>query len=221
VRDSIFAAMERRETYATSGTRPIVRFFGGPALPEDMCGRSDFARTGYFRGVPMGGTLARPADAMPAPRFAVSSLMDAGWAGHPGATLQRAQIVKGWVDGNGEVHERVYDVAGSTDVAPVDLDDCTPGGTADGGHAELCAVWRDPDFDPAEHAFYYARVLENPSCRWNQYYCLDRQVDCSKPPALGEDVVGYDAFDYQQCCNEQVPRAVQQRAWTSPIWYVP
>lgn len=220
-RDSIFAALARRETYATSGTRPIVRFFGGFDLPPDLCRRGgDFAAAGYQHGVAMGATLAEAAGGRK-PRFAVSALMDPGWTGHPGATLQRAQIVKGWVDEGGEVHERVYDVAGSARIVPVDLRTCTPGGVGDGGQAQLCGVWTDEDFEPGEHAFYYARILENPSCRWNQYYCLERGVDCARPPATGADLTGYNAYDYQQCCGDKVPKAVQQRAWTSPIWYVP
>jgi hypothetical protein len=219
-RDSLFAAMKRRETYATSGTRPIVRFFGGFDLKADMCRRGDFAAQGYEHGVPMGATL--PEDSgKSAPSFAISALMDPGWAENPGATLQRAQVIKGWVDAGGEVHERVYDVAGDGGRAvPVDLATCTPGGPGDGGLAELCTVWTDPDFDPRQHAFYYARIVENLSCRWNQRYCLERQVDCRRPPTTDANV-GYNAYEYEQCCSDDVPKAVQQRAWTSPIWYVP
>jgi len=255
-RDAVFAALKRRETYATSGTRPIVRFFGGPALPTDMCARGSFAARGYLRGVPMGGTLqASPA----APRFAVSAFMDPGWPNHPGTRLERVQIIKGWVDGSGATHERVFDVAGGgrgseatpldgggrvlphVNVEAVDLRTCRPTGI---GQASLCAVWQDPDFDPAERAFYYARVLEQPSCRWNQHYCNARGVDCGAPmgvcgstdPALNgtgcsanddcgggvcETPVSYTAFEYQQCCSGLVPATVQQRAWTSPIWYDP
>lgn len=222
-RDSIFAAMERRETYATSGTRPIVRFFGGFGLPATICKQGDFAAQGYAGGQPMGGTLtSAQAPAGRAPTFAVSALMDPGWEGHPGASLQRIQIVKGWVDAAGEVREKVVDVIGSPVQAAVDLDTCTPAPAGIGSaRAQLCATWSDPDFNPSLHAFYYARVLENPSCRWNQYYCNDRGVDCSQPPRLGADQVGYNAYEYQQCCREDVPKVVQQRAWTSPIWYEP
>lgn len=224
-RDSIFEAMQRRETYATSGTRPIVRFFGGFDLPSSMCKQGDFAATGYAKGLPMGGTLPTrqpAAGKTKAPTFAVSALMDHGWVGHPGATLQRIQIVKGWVDAQGQVREKVYDVAGTSTVAPVNLDTCEPAGVDNSaGKAQLCGTFTDPDFDPSLPAFYYARVLENPSCRWNQYYCLDRGVDCRKKPELGNDIVGYNAYEYQQCCGNEVPKAVQQRAWTSPIWYEP
>jgi len=242
-RDAIFTALKNRETYATSGTRPIVRFFGGPNLPKDICTKGDFAARGYANGVPMGGTLLGPAHS--APRFAISALMDPGWPGHPGTPLQRAQIIKGWVDAGGQTHEAVYDVAGNADQNGakdmVDLHTCTPKG---GGMKDLCTVWTDPAFDPTQHAFYYARILENPSCRWSQFYCNARGVDCRKPMGTcrsedhGLDGRGcssnaecgggvctlpdsYEEFEYRQCCNGIVPQTVQQRAWTSPIWYTP
>ena len=253
-RDAIFSALARRETYATSGTRPVVRFFGGPEVPADLCSRGDFAARGYASGVPMGGTLDRSTSA---PRFAVSAVMDPGWPNHPGTKLDRVQIVKGWVDADGETHEQVFDVAGGGDgtrpIAPdgrplpaadetaVDLRTCRPTGV---GRASLCGVWQDPQFDPAQHAFYYARVLEQPSCRWNQYYCNARGVDCSRPagtcgssdPAFNgrgcaadaecgggvcETPLSYTFWEHQQCCSGLVPQTVQQRAWTSPIWYRP
>lgn len=245
-RDAIFTALKNRETYATSGTRPIVRVFGGFNLPADICKVGDFAARGYARGVPMGGTLKRgrrpPGRGQQAPSFAVSALMDPGWSGHPGTPLQRAQIVKGWVDAAGQTHEQVYDVAGrADDQAKVDLRTCRPTG---GGLKKLCTLWTDPDFDPARHAFYYVRVLENPSCRWNQFYCNARGVDCAKPMGTcrsqaptanargcnsDADCGGgvctlpdsYEEFEYTQCCSGIVHQTVQQRAWTSPIWYTP
>ena len=217
-RDSIFAALKRRETFATSGTRIIPRFFGGFALPEKMCQRGDFAQQGYDNGVPMGGTLTRPTNDQ-APRFAVSALMDPGWPGHLGTPLQRIQIIKGWLDAQGNPQEAVYDVAGhASRGASVNLQTCEPIG---GGTADLCAVWTDPDFEKTERAFYYARVLESPSCRWNQFYCNARQVDCSGPPIPQDENPPYSEFEYQQCCSGEVPSTVQQRAWTSPIWYNP
>jgi uncharacterized protein DUF3604 len=241
-RDAIFTALKNRETYATSGTRPIVRFFGGVNLPKDICKKGDFAAQGYANGVPMGGTLLGPANT--APRFAISALMDPGWPGHPGTPLQRAQIIKGWVDAAGQTHEAVYDVAGKSgkpDKDMVDLRTCTAKG---GGMKDLCTVWTDPSFDANQHAFYYARVLENPSCRWNQYYCNARGVDCNKPMGTcrsddkkfdgrgcnsnaecGGGVCtlpdSYEEYEYQQCCSDIVPKTVQQRAWTSPIWFTP
>ncbi|MDG2306154.1 MAG: DUF3604 domain-containing protein [Candidatus Binatia bacterium] len=258
-RDSIFTALKNRETYATSGTRPIVRFFGGADLPPDICERGDFAAQGYAAGVPMGGTLTRSdvvGDA--APRFAVSAMMDPGWPLHPGTKLDRLQIVKGWVDGD-ETREQVFDLTTYADGSPraisrgdgrlrvapavgeVDLATCRTNGV---GAASLCSVWADPDFHPDSHAFYYVRVLEQPSCRWNQYYCNARGVDCAAPqgvcgstdPSFNgkgcaskddcgggvcETPMSYTAYEYQQCCAGAVPKTVQQRAWTSPIWYSP
>jgi hypothetical protein len=183
-----------------------------------MCQGGDFAHQGYDNGVPMGSTLTHPSQDT-APRLAVSALMDPGWPGQPGTPLQRIQIIKGWVDAQGNTREAVYDVAGDASKgASVDLRTCTPSG---GGFADLCAVWTDPDFKKNERAFYYARVLESPSCRWNQYYCNARQVDCSKPPIPQDQNPPYSEFEYQQCCSSEVPSTVQQRAWTSPIWYTP
>ena len=109
-------------------------------------------------------------------------MSDPGWSGHPGAKLQRVQIIKGWVDASGEAHEAVYDVVGDPDNgASVDLQTCEPIGAQS---PLLCSLWTDPDFDAREHAFYYARVLENPSCRWNQYYCSARGVDCREPMGI-------------------------------------
>src|SRR6185369_4160647 len=180
-RDAIFTALKNRETYATSGTRPIVRFFGGFDLPADLCERGDFAARGYAGGVPMGGCLSGAPDAAghcasggagAPPRFAVNAMMDPGWPGHSGTPLQRIQIIKGWVDSAGATHDQVYDVAGDADNgAGVDLKTCALTGN---GSPTLCAVWTDPNFDPTQHAFYYARVLEDPSCRWNQNYCNAR-----------------------------------------------
>lgn len=246
-RDSIFTALKNRETYATSGTRPVVRFFGGFDVPADICQQGDFAARGYAGGVPMGGCLQRGEGGdgckagSVAPTFAVSAMMDPGWPGHPGTMLQRVQIIKGWLDAAGETHEAVFDIAGSADNgAGVDLKTCATTGS---GEATLCGVWTDPDFDPAEHAFYYARVLENPSCRWNQYYCNARNIDCAQPlgtcTSTDPEINGrgcntssecgdggictpplsYTQFEYNQCCGDIMPKTVQQRAWTSPIWY--
>ena len=235
-RDSLFSAMQRRETFATSGTRPLVRLFGGFSLPADMCRKGNFAQKGYDNGVPMGGTLSGPAPK--APSFAVAATMDPGWIGHAGTKLQRAQIIKGWVDGAGQTHEKVYDVAGDPKSnASVDLKTCKPRGG--GGEEDLCAVWTDPAFSADQNAFYYARVLENPSCRWNQFFCNAKSVDCSKPMGICSSGKGcntdgdcrqgeqcnppatYTEFEYQQCCTADIPKTVQQRAWTSPIWYTP
>jgi len=210
-RDSIFDAMVRREVYGTSGTRPIVRFFGGWDYPDFMCAEPSFVEMGYAGGVPMGGDLpvAMPETGGDRPRFAVSALMDAGVEGRPGTPLQRIQIIKGWVEGDA-TFEKVFDVAGGENGATVDLSTCEPMG---GGAANLCAVWEDPDFDPARPAVYYARVLENPTCRWSQYVCNAAGVDCSDPESVPEGLVG--------CCSPEHHPEIQERAWTSPIWYAP
>jgi hypothetical protein len=210
-RDALFAAMRRREAYATSGTRPIVRFFAGhPA--KDLCNDPNFVEEGYTTGVPMGGEIG-PVLGKKSPRFAVMAMKDPGGNGEPSTPLQRIQIVKGWVDAAGLTHERVFDVAGDADNgADVDLDTCATTGT--GGAAQLCAVFTDPTFRAEERAFYYARVLENPVCRWSTRLCNSLGVDCSTPgsvPAI-----------YAKCCDAAlVDKKIQERAWTSPIYYQP
>jgi hypothetical protein len=186
----------------------VVRFFGGFELPADLCDSDRFAEIGYRVGVPMGSDL--PPARGGAPRFAISALRDPGTDLRPGTPLERIQIVKGWVE-DGEARELVYDVAGSAESgASVDLATCETSGP---GAEHLCAVWSDPDFDPSEPAFYYARVLENPTCRWSQYVCNAQGVDCSDPDRVAEDL--------RACCAEDHQRSIQERAWTSPIWYTP
>ena len=207
-RDSIFDAMRRREAWGTSGPRIVVRFFGGFDLPEDLCNAHDFAAQGYAHGVPMGGDLAAPPSADASPRFAIWAARDAGTEEHPGTPLQRTQIVKLWVE-NGAARERVYDVAGdASNGASVDLASCMPQGM---GADTLCSTWSDPDFDAGAHALYYARVVENPSCRWTQWACNARKVDCAAGATDG----------LEACCDPQVPMTIQERAWTSPIWWTP
>ena len=203
-RRDIFDSMRRKEVYATTGTRIRVRVFGGWDFEEDEVIRPDFIDQGYQRGVPMGGDL-RSAPEGKIPAFMIRALRDPD-----GANLDRIQIIKGWLDAQGETHERIYDVAVSdgrtigadgrcqTPVgSTVDLERATY--TNSIGSAILTAHWQDPDFDPAESAFYYVRVLEIPTPRWTTY----------------------DAafFDIERPDN--VPATVQDRAYTSPIWYTP
>jgi len=230
-RDAIFEALRRRETYATSGTRPIVRFFGGASLTRDLCASPDMVRRAYALGTPMGGRLSGDATRT-APRFLVSAMKDVGSAGHPGTDLQRIQIIKGWVGAEGETHERVFDVAGDpNDGAGVDPATCAPTGN---GFGALCAVWEDPDFDPARPAFYYARVLENPTCRWSTLQCRAAGVDpfADDCPAQAAEQTaraqerGAQGDVFGKCClrEEDEPfyaPVTQERAWTSPIWYEP
>jgi len=201
-RDSLFEALRRRETFATSGTRLSVRVFGGWDVSADLCARADLVRVGYAQGIPMGGVLApRPATAG-APRFVVVAQRDAGTAERPGAGLQRLQVIKGWI-ANGEAHQQVYDVATAAEAgAPVDPATCAPDGR---GADNLCVVWDDPDFDPGASAFYYVRALETPTCRWSTWVCNRLAAD-ERPTA---------------CDDPRVPKTVQERAWTSPIWYTP
>ena len=204
-RDAIFDALRRRETFATSGPRIRIRFFGGWAFPADLHTRPDLVAEGYRRGVPMGGDLPAASGAAGAPRFVVWATRDAN-----SAPLQKLQIVKGWDDPAGGTGERVYDVACDSGRPPdpatrrcanngarVNLADCSTAGGADA--AELSAVWTDPEFDPARRAFYYVRVLENPTCRWTTWRALENG---------GELPDGVPAF-------------ITERAWSSPIWYTP
>ena len=201
-RESLYDAMRRRETFGTSGPRIRVRFFGGFGLPEDIAEASDSIAQAYAHGVPMGGMLPDVTEG--APSFLVWAARDPheGW-------LQRTQVIKGWVE-DGEAHETVYDVACSDGLSPdpathrcpdngarVNLADCSI--TRDKGAVELTNHWRDPDFDPGQQAFYYVRVLENPSCRWSTWDTLRLGI----PP------------------NPDLQATHQERAWSSPIWYEP
>jgi hypothetical protein len=201
-RAAIFDAMMRREVYATTGPRMTVRFFGGWDFADaDLAG--DVAKTGYARGVPMGSDL-RPGSGTPT--FIVTALKDP-----EGANLDRVQIVKGWVDAGGKLHERVHDVVWSSpDTRRRGADGKLPpvGDTVDLARAtysnsigapELKAVWRDPDHDPALRAFYYVRVLEIPTPRW----------------------VAHDARRFGFALPPNVKAKAQERAYTSPIWYTP
>lgn len=207
-RSALFDAMQRRESYATSGTRPTLRFFGGFDLPEALCGEPDLAAQAYATGVPMGGELiSQTTDE--APRFIAQASQDPGSPGFPGSRLAEIQIIKGWIDVDGRVSESVISIAGgppSPDA--LDTSSCAPDGS---GSAGLCAVWQDPDFDPEEHAFYYARLLESPSCRWSARLCRAEGIDCSVAPPPG----------FESCCDGSFPDAIQERATSSPIWVRP
>ncbi len=201
-RASIFAALRRKETFGTTGPRIKLRFFAGYGYSNKLIETHDAIAGAYANGVPMGGDLAAMGDA--APQFLIWALRDPreSW-------LQRAQIVKGWMEG-GESHERVFDVACSDGLTPdpethrcpdngatVDITDCST--TLDKGATELKAVWQDPTFNQSQHAFYYVRVLQNPTCRWTAWDALRAGV----PP------------------REDVAATLQERAWSSPIWYEP
>ncbi len=232
-RDSIFHALKNKETYGTSGTRPLVRFFGGWNFDEDLC-KEDFIPIGYSDGVPMGGDL--PQRTGRAPRFVAAAWKD----DFIKTNLQQIQIVKGWVTDDLETHERVYTVAGDpghplNPERNLDPDTCQP---KDGvGYKHLCKVWEDPDFDPDVRAFYYVRVLEEPVCRYSTLWCrnIDPELDpldidqCKKTLANLQDGSAEEklkAAQGAQCCSNQtsvpfVQPVIQERAWTSPIWYTP
>ena len=202
-RAEIFAALKRREVYATTGPRIRLRFFAGWDYPDKLAESKSYVDVAYARGVPMGSVLTKGTSNGKAPSFMVVATKDPD-----GANLDRIQIVKGWRDNNGQLHEQVYDVALSderrvdlkTGKAPpvgntVNLKDATY--TNSIGAVELRTVWRDPDFDPAEQAFYYARVLQIPTPRWTSY----------------------DAAKYDLAIPKGIPATIQDRAYSSPIWY--
>ncbi len=198
-RPSLFAAMKRREVYGTSGPRIVVRLFGGWGLAAELCEASDAVETAYREGVPMGATLPETPMGARSPRFFVYAAKDPGSDTLAGTPLQRIQIVKGWIE-DGRARQRVFEVAGDADNDAGVRADCSLSGE---GFDSLCAVWEDPDFSPERNAFYYARVVENPSCRWTALQCL----------AAG-DAAGLDV-----CYDPDLVRVVQERAWSSPIWY--
>ncbi|MGL6224034.1 MAG: DUF3604 domain-containing protein [Steroidobacteraceae bacterium] len=199
-RAAIWDAMSARETFATSGPRIKVRFFGGADLAAPADARA-LVEQGYKSGVPMGGTIGRTTRS---PTFTVWAMKDAD-----GANLDRIQIVKGWVDAKGEPRDAVMDVAWSGDRKPGRGGELPPvGDTVDVqnatytnaiGSGELMGTWTDPDFDPARPALYYVRVVEIPTPRWTTF----------------------DAVRNKLALLEDVPATIQERAWTSPIWYTP
>ncbi len=202
-RASIWDAMQRKETYATTGSRMVVRFFGGWDFEKADADSRNPGVTGYTKGVPMGGDL-RQAPEGKSPSFLVAAMKDP-----IGANLDRIQVVKGWLDANGELHEKVYDVVWGGDRQPgadgkvpsvgstVDLANATWTNTI--GAPELITVWQDPDFDAKLKAFYYVRVIEIPTPRWTAY---DAKRFGSKP-------------------LEGTRMTITERGYTSPIWYTP
>lgn len=205
-REEIFDAFMRKEVYATTGPRIRLRFFGGWDFTASDADGSDIAAIGYGRGVPMGGDLKRSSTGA-APSFLIHAMRDPN-----AASLDRVQVVKGWIDRNGETHEQVFDVAwsqpdtrrigkngkltpirpGTVDVANARFDDSV-------GAAQLFTAWRDPQFDARQKAFYYVRVLQVPTPRWT----------------------AYDAKRFGITMPDNVPMVTQERAYSSPIWYSP
>ena len=203
-REALFAAMKRKEVYASTGPRMTVRFFGGWNYQSNDAFKPDLADIGYTKGVPMGGDLTHAPDNK-SPQFLIRAVKDPR-----GANLDRVQVIKGWHDSKGELHEKIYDVALSDNRKPnwrgkvkpvgntVELSGATYTNTI--GDPELATVWQDPAFNPSELAFYYVRVLEIPTPRWTAF---DSEFFDSKDIPKG------------------VPMVTQERAYTSPIWYSP
>jgi hypothetical protein len=201
-REAIWDAMKRKETFATTGPRMTLRFFGGYDFADRDLG-ADLAKAGYARGVPMGGELKANGEGG-APTFLVAAMRDP-----EGANLDRLQVIKGWLDKGGKTHEKIYDVAWSGERKPGadgrlpavgdTVDRKTAKYSNDIGAADLAAVWQDPDFDPAQSAVYYLRVLEIPTPRWTLY----------------------DQVRFGSKMDDTVPMVHQERAFSSPIWYKP
>jgi Protein of unknown function (DUF3604) len=203
-REALWDAMARKEVYATTGTRLVVRVFGGYDLAATDLQRSDFAEQGYRKGVPMGGDL-KAAPAGKAPAFLIRAQRDPD-----GANLDRIQVIKGWLDAAGKTHEKVYDVVWSGGRKPDPKTGKLPavGNTVNVAEASytnaigapfLESYWKDPSFNPKQRAFYYVRVLEIPTPRWTTF----------------------DAKIYGIALPKDVPASIQERAYTSPIWYTP
>lgn len=201
-RKAIFEAMQRKETFATSGPRMKVRFFGGFNFEDTAMNDNDWLENAYANGVPMGGDLKGVSENN-SPVFLIQAMKEAD-----GANLDRIQVIKGWVE-NGKTQEKIYNVAWSGHRQPdssgklpdvgnsVNLE--TGEYTNDIGEENLSVVWKDPDFDAAEHAFYYARVIQIPTPRWSTL----------------------DQIKLGRALRDDLPKTIQERAWTSPIWYSP
>ncbi|MDC0254506.1 DUF3604 domain-containing protein [Bacteriovoracales bacterium] len=268
-RDYIFDSMRKKETYGTSGTRIVLRFFGGWDYTEDekksLCKNvkfdpegagltgGEFVSKGYEKGVPMGSDLKKRPSNASAPTFALAALRDPGHktdgerkdVEERSTPLKVIQIIKGWVDSKGKSHEKVYNVSGKPDNgSSVNLNTCESEGPATN---ELCGFWTDPDFNPNEKSFYYARVMENPVCRWSWGQCVDF-VKKERPNSTPKKYFQHHCSSkknqklipegFRECClhkhlDKVNPKkwekiqlgtydaTIHERAWSSPIWFNP
>ncbi len=201
-RESLFAAMQRREVFATSGPRMKVRLFASEKFAKNLCDAPNRIEQAYAKGVAMGSDLVMSDKAVKknrAPVFLATATQDPGTKQHPGAPLQRLQIIKVWPGEGEQLHQQVYDIAGGENDADVDEQNCKSSGK---GHAALCSVWQDPDYQAGIDAAYYVRALENPSCRYTGYTCA--AANKADRPAY--------------CDDKAMPKITQERAWSSPIW---
>ncbi len=199
-RDALFNSLKRKEVFATSGPRITVRFFGSTDIPSDLCDNPNLVKDAYKNAVPMGGEFIAGDKS---PVFAVIAQRDA-----QDLPLQQVQIVKGWIDENGDSHEAIYTVAGNPDNgASVDVNTCEAKGE---GYAQLCSVWKDTDYIAGQKSWYYSRVVQNPSCRWSQHVCLKSGINCANPKTIKKGM--------ESCCSVEHRPIIQERAWGSPIW---
>lgn len=203
-RDAIFSAFQRKEVYATTGPRIAVRFFAGWDFTENDAQAENIAELGYANGVPMGGDLIQPTVGTDIPKFLIRAVKDP-----KGANLDRVQVIKGWVDADGKTYEKIYNAAWSAErnldangqlpAVANTVDITVPNYTNDVGSAEFSILWSDPDFNAQQKAFYYVRVLQIPTPRHSLY----------------------DAVALQTEAIQEAPATIQERAYTSPIWYTP
>lgn len=200
-RAAIFDNIRGKEVFGTSGPRIKPRFFGGWGYDKNLCSDPQLLEKAYTDGVAMGNDL--PAKQGSAPVFIATAVSDPGTPESPGVPLQQLQVIKGWYDENGDHHQKIFSVAGNADNgASVDTNTCQPQGS---GFEQLCAVWSDPEFDADQRAVYYVRAVENPTCRYSTWQC-NAMPEAERPA---------------DCSNGVVPKVIQERAWTSPIWYSP
>ena len=236
-REALFSAMRRKETFGTSGPRIQPRFFGGWNFDDSIVDAPDRIESAYANGVPMGGRLSKPPSPDAKPTFFACAEQDTRIDNGAFVPLQSLEIIKGWLGGDGYQDVRIL-IAGEDDSpASVAPDTCVPESNGHGS-ASLCTVWTDDAFDPSQHAYYYLRVLENPTCRWTTRRCNKLDIKCTaKPfhqccdPVLGLNRSHCEAVDCGnrdalsacklRCCDPFVEPSIKERVWTSPIWYAP